>query len=135
MSRALHLLLVAALIGIALELLLLDHTEDLLQWIPLALVALALAALAWNHWSPSPVSRRTIQALMWLLILSGAAGIVLHFLGSREFLLETAPTLSGLPLVWKVIRAQSPPALAPATMALLGALGLITAELQQRERN
>ena len=125
MSRALHLLLVAALIGIALELLLLGHTEDLLQWIPLALAVLALAALGWNHWSPSLASRRTTQAVMWLLILSGAAGIVLHFLGSREFQLETDPTLSGLPLVWKVIRAQSPPALAPATMALLGALGLI----------
>ena len=135
MSRALHLLLVAALIGIALELLLLGHTEDLLQWIPLALVALALAALAWNHWSPSNTSRRAVATTMWLLILSGAAGIVLHFLGNREFQLETDPTLSGLPLVWKVIRAQSPPALAPATMALLGALGLMTAELQQRERN
>jgi hypothetical protein len=127
MRRPLLLLLTAALIGIAVELLLLGHTEDLLQWIPLALVAVALVALAWDHWAPSAASRRTSQTVMWLLILSGAAGIVLHFLGNREFQLETDPTLSGLPLVWKIIRAQSPPALAPATMALLGALGLMAA--------
>jgi hypothetical protein len=127
MRRPLLLLLTAALIGIAVELLLLGHTEDLLQWIPLALVAVALVALAWDHWVPSAASRRTSQTVMWLLILSGAAGIVLHFLGNREFQLETDPTLSGLPLVWKIIRAQSPPALAPATMALLGALGLMAA--------
>ena len=42
MRGALLLLLTAGLIGIAAELLLLDHTEDLLQWIPLALVAVAL---------------------------------------------------------------------------------------------
>lgn len=125
MSRALRLLLVAALVGIAAELLLLGHTEDVLQWIPLALVALALATLAWNQWSPTATSRRAVEATMWLLILSGAAGIVLHFLGNREFQLESDPTLSGLPLFWEVIRAQSPPALAPAAMALLGAIGLI----------
>ena len=125
MRGALLLLLTVGLIGITAELLLLNHTEDLLQWIPLALVAVALVTLAWQHWWPSNASRRAAEATMWLLIASGVAGMVLHFLGNREFQIESDPTLSGLPLFWEVIRSQSPPALAPATMALLGAMGLI----------
>lgn len=125
MIRYLRLLLIAGLVGIAAELLLLGHTEDVLQWIPIVLVGLALEALALHRVYESRATRINLQSVMGLLILSGGVGLVLHFLGNREFALEQEPGLSGLALFWEVIRSQSPPALAPGTMALLGALGLL----------
>ena len=50
--------------------------------------------------------------------------MVLHYRANMEFKLEMDPTLSGLALFWSVVRAKTPPALAPATLALLGLLGL-----------
>jgi hypothetical protein len=61
---------------------------------------------------------------MVLFIVSGLAGFVLHYQGNREFQLEVNPSLDGLELFLKVIRAKAPPALAPGAMIHLGLLGL-----------
>ena len=55
----------------------------------------------------------------------GLTGILLHYRGSMEFQTETYPDLSGWKLFLKVVRAKSPPALAPGAMVQLGLLGLI----------
>ena len=100
LRRLLLGLLLFGLTGTATELLLISHDEDIWQMIPI--VAIALAALA----------------------SIGLAGIVLHYRANMEFKLEMDPTLGGLALFWSVVRAKTPPALAPATLALLGLLGL-----------
>ena len=41
-----------------------------------------------------------------------------------EFQLEVQPELSGSTLLWKVLQAKTPPALAPGVMAQLGLIGL-----------
>jgi len=61
---------------------------------------------------------------MVVLIVTGGAGMVLHYRANMEFKLEMDPTLDGFALFWSVVRAKTPPALAPATLALLGLLGL-----------
>ena len=133
MTRYLRLLLMAGLVGLAAELLLMGHTEDVLQWIPIILIGLALESLALHRVYNSRATRINVQGVMGLLVLSGGVGLVLHFLGNREFALEQEPTLSGVALFWEVIRSQSPPALAPGTMALFGALGLILLMAEQRQ--
>ncbi len=46
---------------------------------------------------------------MVLLILTGGAGMVLHYRANMEFKLEMDPTLGGLALFWSVVRAKTPP--------------------------
>ena len=115
------------LTGTATELLLISHDEDIWQMIPL--VTIGLAALV-SHRSrasgrlPPAVRIRLFQGMMGLLILTGGAGMVLHYRANMEFKLEMDPSLSGFALFSSVVRAKAPPALAPATLALLGLLGL-----------
>jgi hypothetical protein len=116
--------LLLGMIGTLTELVLLAHYEDAAQLIPLALLAFALLVLTWQLSLPSPWSVRAFQATMLLLVAAGVAGIFFHYQGSKEFQLETDPSLSGLSLFWKVVRAKAPPTLAPALMVQLGILGL-----------
>ena len=51
---------------------------------------------------------------MLLFVLAGAAGVVLHYRGNMAFQLEMDPSQSGWTLFNKVIRANAPPAMAPA---------------------
>ena len=128
LRRLLLGLLLFGLTGTATELLLISHDEDIWQMIPI--VAIALAALvsiglaATSRATPPAVLMRLFQGMMVLLILTGGAGMVLHYRANMEFKLEMDPTLGGLALFWSVVRAKTPPALAPATLALLGLLGL-----------
>ncbi len=127
LRRLLLGLLVVGLAGTATDLLLLAHYEDAWQLIPLVIVGIAaLAAIVVAAGRPVPpvVAVRLFQATMLLLIVSGAAGMVLHYRANMEFKLEMDPSLSGFALFSSVVRAKAPPALAPATLALLGLLGL-----------
>ena len=61
---------------------------------------------------------------MLLFVAAGGFGIVLHYRANVEYQLESDPGLKGRALMWKVLAAKSPPALAPGVMAQLGLLGL-----------
>jgi hypothetical protein len=129
-GRPRHLLgalFVASILGASAELLLVDHVEDFWQWLPLALMGLALAAWAWAALAPGPPSVRLFQTLMALLVASGALGLWLHYRANAEFELEMYPDLSGWALVWKAIQGASPPSLAPGTMFVIGGLGFVWA--------
>lgn len=112
------------IVGISAELLLLDHNEDFLQQIPLYLAGLAGMSLAAMRLAPSAATVRLFQLVMALLIVSGAVGAVLHLQGNMEFQIEMDPSLHGLALLQKAIRAKAPPALAPGAMVQLGLIGL-----------
>jgi hypothetical protein len=118
--------LALGLLGTGTELLLLEHTEDSLQLVPLGVIAVALVAIGWQAVSSRRSSVRLFQLAMLMLIVSGAAGVVLHYRGNMEFQLESDPSLGGLDLFVKVIHAKAPPALAPGTMAFFGLLGLVS---------
>ena len=66
-----------------------------------------------------------MRILMVLFVAAGFLGIALHYLGNREFQLEMDPALAGWPLFVKIVTAKAPPALAPASMVMMGLLGLI----------
>jgi hypothetical protein len=115
---------IIGLLGAGAELLLLGHTEDWRQWIPLLLMLLSLIALGWHTAARGRASMRVFQATMLLFVISGFVGLFLHYQGNVEFELEMYPSLKGLDLFRKAIKGTTPPTLAPGTMIQLGLLGL-----------
>lgn len=122
--RILLAILLLELLGTGTELFLLGHFEDPRQLIPFVLLGLGLVVIAWQIGHPSHASVRAMQVTMILLVIGGLVGLVLHYRGNMEFQLEANPSLSGLELFWKVMKAKAPPALAPGAVAQLGVLGL-----------
>ena len=122
--RILLFILLLGVIGIMAELFLLAHTEDLNQWIPIALGAITIVLSAIVGVRPSRGSIRLFQFVMLLMIISGGVGMYLHLHANMEFQLEMDPALKGLALFKKSIVAKAPPALAPGAMAQLGLIGL-----------
>ncbi len=126
-GRVRRLLLGVILIGIAglaAELVLLEHTEDTLQWVPLVSLAVGFVLALAVAFRPSPATLRPFQAVMAAFVVAGALGVYLHLRGNVEFELESDPKLRGLPLVWAALKGATP-SLAPGALAQLGLLGLV----------
>lgn len=111
------------LVGTGAELLLLEHTEDVWQWVPLVLMAASLAVLAWHALRKGAAGVRAFQGVMGLFVVAGLLGLILHYQGNAEFEREMYPSLKGLDLFRESL-AGATPALAPGTMIQLGLLGL-----------
>jgi hypothetical protein len=118
------IILILALVGTGVELMLVDHTEDFWQLIPLLLITLSCVSLLWHTAIRRAVSMRIFQAIMILFIISGGVGTWLHYQAKVEFKLETNPSLAGMELFWAAIKGVAPPALAPGMMIQMGLLGL-----------
>jgi hypothetical protein len=124
MRRLLLALVAFTAVGLVPELLLLKHYDSASQLIPFAVLAATLVAtvLAWRR--PTPRSLAAFRVVMWICVLAGVAGVVLHAKGNWEWALERDDTLHGWPLIWKILRGATP-LLAPGAMAQLGLLGLL----------
>lgn len=116
-------LFVLGIVGAGTELVLLEHTESVWQWIPLVLMGASLAVLGWRAVSRGRTSLRVFQVVMVLFVASGFVGLFQHYRGNAEFELEMYPSIAGAELFWKSITGATP-ALAPGTMIELGLLGL-----------
>jgi hypothetical protein len=116
-------LFVAGALGTGTELLLVDHTEDVWQRIPLLLLAASLIALGWRAAGRKAASLRVFRLLMGLFVVGGCIGLVLHFRANVEFERETHPALTGMRFFLAAIHGTAPPTLAPAGLCGLGALG------------
>jgi hypothetical protein len=122
------------LIGTMTELLLLEHDEQALQFVPLVLMALGAVTLIWYVASKDTTSLRALQIVMGLFVVSGFAGMAAHFNGSMEYQLELNPDLSMWELLDKITHAKAPPLLAPGMMIQMGLLGLAYAYTDPRYR-
>lgn len=100
------------------------HTEDTLQLVPFAVMAAAFAAVGWRIVAPGPAAVLGVRIAMAAMMVAGVIGIALHFQANMEFQLELDKSLTGMPLIMKVLEAKAPPALAPGNLALLGCIGL-----------
>ena len=123
--------LLLGMAGLLVELFLLAHYEDFKQWIPLAVLAAGICALALEYFHRRLWTLTVVQLMMAALILIGLLGVYFHFMGSREFQLEMDPTMGTGSLVWHVLRAKSPPTLSPGTLVQMGILGLGYAYLRR----
>lgn len=124
--RTLRWILLFGMLGVAAELLLIDHLEGLSQVLPLLGLAAAVAALAWDALGGGRGSRLALRGAMGALLAVSLLGLYQHFESNAEFQRELDPSLGGWRLAFAALRAQSPPALSPAVLALLGALGFLT---------
>jgi hypothetical protein len=124
LRRWILVIILLGIIGTVTELLLLEHYEEPLQFVPLVLLAAALVVMAWLAVSYNAASLRTMQILMVLYVLAGFAGFVAHFVGSAEYQLELDPDMSTMDMLEKILHAKAPPLLAPGMMLQLGLLGL-----------
>jgi hypothetical protein len=122
--RLLLALVLLGIVGLAAELILLEHTESVWQWVPLAALGLGFACAAAVALRPAPGTLRPFQAVMALFVAAGVLGLYLHYRGNVEFELEGDPSLRGLDLFWKAMTGATP-ALAPGALAQLGLLGLV----------
>jgi hypothetical protein len=121
--RILLFTLVTGLVGVGVELLLLEHFEDVWQKVPLALIVCALLVLAWHAIDRRAAPVRALQLLMVVFIAAGAIGLTMHYQGNVEFELEMYPSRSGLELFREAMMGATP-ALAPGTMIQLALIGL-----------
>ena len=118
------LIFVAGLLGVVVELFLLEHFEVYWQFVPLILMCGSLVVLGWFAFKRVSMVLRMFQIVMILFLISGCLGVILHYKVNVEFELEMYPSLSGLELFWKSIKGAIP-FLAPGTMIQLGLLGLV----------
>jgi len=124
LRRILLWLLLLGLAGVTTELTLLGHFEDTRMAVPFGAVALAAAGAVARLARPSALSVRWLRASMLPMIVAGATGAYLHYLGGLAFQVDMDPTLSRWQLFWKVIHMQAPPMLAPGILVQFGLLGL-----------
>ena len=118
-------ILLLGMLGSGTELVLLRHTEDVQQWIPLALLGCGLILCAWHGLNGCIPATRVIRWLMIGFIIGGALGVYFHYQGLAEFKRESNPGLVGWDLAWQAIRGKTPPLLAPGALIQLGLVGLV----------
>jgi hypothetical protein len=121
----LRALFLAGAAGTALELLLLGHTEGAWQLIPVVLLAASCLCSAAIFVKPLPFVVGVFRVAMIACIASGAVGVCLHYWGNTQFELELQPDVAGFGLFGQAMTGATP-VLAPGTMALLGAIGLLS---------
>ena len=125
--RGLLAVLALGQVGTGNELVLLEHYETAVQFVPLVSVALALAVVIWHGLKGDRPSIRALQATMMLFLIAGPAGVGFHLRGAAEFQLEIDPSQSRWEIFKKAMRAKAPPVLAPGLMVQLGLIGLVYA--------
>ena len=116
-------LLLLGLVGVAAELILLEHYEPGWQLAPLIAVGVALGSLALHGARPSRRTLLGVRTVMTALALIGLIGVVQHIGGNREFELEMDADIGGWELIWESLKGATP-ALAPGMLAQIGLLGL-----------
>ncbi|NND34560.1 MAG: hypothetical protein HKN76_18385 [Saprospiraceae bacterium] len=99
----------------------LGHFEDTWQVTPFVVLGFAAIIGGAELLSKQSLPAISLNALSVVMILSGLAGLILHFLGNRAFELEMYPDLAGWELFWKTLSGATP-ALSPASAAGLGIL-------------
>jgi hypothetical protein len=124
--RILLALVFLGIVGLTLELLLLEHTESATQLIPFAVLGAGFFSALTVTIRPSVPSLRLFQGVMLCFVVAGLVGIYLHLRGNVLFEQETNPSARGVDLIWHSLRGGIP-MLAPAAMAQLGLLGLVFA--------
>lgn len=112
--------------GVVVELVLLEHYDDRIQWVPFVVLTLGILMSAAALLRASRPVLLAFRAVMALMLLAATAGLYFHYRGNVAFELEMTPTLRGGELFWKSITGATP-ALAPGTLALFGLVGLIAA--------
>lgn len=123
--RLLLAVLLFGMVGTVVELLLLGHTEETQQWIPLGVLGIGLVSTLILTIRPTRRAVVAFRLTMVLFVVASLAGLYFHYRGNVEFELEMYPSITGLELFHKAVTGATP-ALAPGTLAWFGLAGLAT---------
>lgn len=126
LRRLVLAIVLLGMLGLGVELALMEHYESWQQTIPLAALGAGVVIGAVLALRPTRLLLRAFQSLMGAFVAAGLAGLYLHYAGNLEFELERDASLQGAALVWEALRGATP-ALAPGAMIQLGLLGLVYA--------
>jgi hypothetical protein len=111
-------------LGLFLELILIDHYENVKQIIPLLMIPLASLALFLFYYFQGRLLRNLSLLTMAVCILAGILGIFFHFQGNFEFEKEMYPTMSWVNLFIKSMKGATP-LLAPGSLIGFGLMGFL----------
>jgi len=119
------LLILAGLICVAtvVELWLIKHTEDSIQFLPFVLCGLGLVAIVAVLLRPQRGTLRLLQGIMVLLIIGSGFGIYEHVASNWEFALEIQPNATMNTLIFKALGGANP-LLAPGMLAFAAILAI-----------
>lgn len=124
MRRLLHALMLFGTLGLLAELLLLEHFDSYLQWIPIALLTAGLLSAAILWFKPGPGVARVFRGLMLAYLPVALLGMFLHYQSNAALEKEMDSQIGAVDLFWYAIRGSTP-ALAPGALLQLGILGLV----------
>jgi hypothetical protein len=121
----LFLLVLSSLLftGTLLELWLVNHTEDLIQWVAFVLAGLGLLATLTVLFRRGRTTVLVLRGCMFVVVLGSFFGIYEHVLNNIAFEREIQPNATFSQLVRKGLGGANP-LLAPGTLAVAGLLAL-----------
>lgn len=113
------LLVLAALLclGTLGELVLTDHLEEPLQYVPFVLCGVGLIAIAVVFFQPQRKTIWALRVIMVLVALGACLGVYEHLAGNQAFALEINQQASGSELLVDTLTGASP-ALAPGVLII-----------------
>src|SRR5690606_27330125 len=86
-------ILLISSIGTLLELLLLEHTEEWTQLVPIVVLAFMIVGTAALLFSSARWLVNSFRVLMLLSLVTAAVGLYLHYQANVEFVLERHPDM------------------------------------------
>lgn len=110
-------------LGTLIELWLVGHTEDTIQWVPFVLCALGILSIAGWFIVRNRFSRSVLTACMLLVAVGGAFGVYQHVSNNIAFEKEIHPNAAGSDLILKGLGGANP-LLAPGTLSVAALLAL-----------
>ncbi|MBT7402073.1 MAG: hypothetical protein HN774_12965 [Bacteroidetes Order II. Incertae sedis bacterium] len=108
------------------ELLLSNHMEGFIQWMPFGACLLGLLGIVYFHLSPSVTSLKVFRSVMIVSVLTSLFGMYEHLEHNMAFELEIRPNAIWTDVILEAITGASP-MLSPGILILAGVIGLASA--------
>jgi hypothetical protein len=124
LRRVLLALATMLLLGTLVELWLVNHTEDAIQWVPFVLCGLALVAILLYVLRKTPITIWFLRIVMTLMILGSGLGIYLHVSNNMALEREMHPNARSSQ-IWRKGFGGANPLLAPGILAISAILTLL----------
>lgn len=124
LNRLRRFLLVLSLFlfgGALVELWLVGHTKELVQWIAFALAGVGALATVVVLFRLRPITVRVLRVCMIVVVLGSLFGMYEHFSGNVAFAREVKPNSTTSELFWRGLQGGNP-LLAPGMLAVAAML-------------
>ena len=109
--------------GALVELSLVGHTKELVQWLAFGLAGAGAFTLLLVLFRLSPATVRLLRLCMLLVVLGSVFGMYEHFSGNVAFAREVQPNSTTAHLFWRGLQGANP-LLAPGVLAVAAILAL-----------